>query len=202
MTEQIKEQISVFIDDELSEQECQFFVRQMQRDPVARNLYMRYQVIGAAIRGEHINSQHGTLRSRLQSALDPAASNVSQSASTARRFVKGIVGVGIAASVATVSIFILRFDFQGTSEGIGEGIGDGIAARTDQRLELVEPPSYVVSLPSPQNKLVAPAVRLTGLQYLMHHSGHASGLSRTVVHSNVVAADDEDFVLTVEASAQ
>lgn len=198
MTEQIRRQISLFMDDELSTEQCEFFVRRLQHDNESRNLYMRYQLIGAAIRGEHAAAGHDALRARLQSALVPPRDGASwKSRFGARPVFKAAAGIGIAASVALASILVLK----------GNAVldpGEPLVASQgiERRLEPVETPSYVVPLQVPEPPVVTPEVRLTGLQYLMHHSGHASGFSRTVVHSNMLSADSEDIIDVVEASTQ
>ena len=199
MTEQIRRQISLFMDDELSAEECELFVRRLQRDEESRNLYMRYQLIGAAIRGEQIDASYDVLRSRLQTALgrprrEPAARPVRLATRSA---FKAVAGVGIAATVALVSLLLLRVDF-----ALEQPAELAAAAGPQPRLERVETPSYVVPLQVPAARVVTPEVRLTSLQYLMHHSGHASGFSRTLVHSNVLSVDNQDIIAAVEASAQ
>ena len=52
MTESIQDQVSAFIDDELSAEECAFFVRRLERDPEARRQLIRYTTMGAVLRGE------------------------------------------------------------------------------------------------------------------------------------------------------
>lgn len=187
MTEHIKEQISVFIDDELSREECEFFVRRLQRDGQSRNQYIRYQVIGAAIRGEHIARDYEDLRARVQNALgDKPEPEVEPGVRHHHPAWHWAAGASIALSVAAVAVLGLRF--------VGQDdflFGAGTQA-TDRRLELVAPPSYVVPLQTPRPQFVTPAVQLTGLQYLMHHGTHTSTLSRTVAHSNVVVVPDED----------
>jgi len=201
MTEQIKQQVSLFLDDELSPDECEFLVRRLQHDAESRRLYVRYQMIGAAIRGEHINADHALLRSRLQGALTAADGQVaaaSRWAPAARRAMQAVAGVGVAAGVALAAIVLLRTGLESPDPGTA-----GVGAVADQRLERVEPPSYVVPLQIPATPAVTPSVRLTGLQYLMHHGGLASGLNRTVMQAKVLAAENEDIVdLAEEAATQ
>ena len=52
MTEQINDQISAFIDDELPEEESAFLLRRFERDPGARNQALRYTMIGSALRND------------------------------------------------------------------------------------------------------------------------------------------------------
>jgi sigma-E factor negative regulatory protein RseA len=108
MTERIKEQISVFMDDELSSQECEFFVRRLQREPESRRQFVRYQVIGAAIRGERVIANHGDLRARLQVALD-GDHDVLTRPQGRGRFGRLAAGAGIAAAVAAVACLAVRF---------------------------------------------------------------------------------------------
>ena len=52
MSEQIRKQLSEFVDDEMSVEECDFFVRRLQLDDEARARFVRYQMIGTVLRGE------------------------------------------------------------------------------------------------------------------------------------------------------
>src|SRR5690606_28907488 len=52
MSEQIHDQVSAFLDDELSAEECAFLVRRIERDPEARDKLVRYSLIGSALREE------------------------------------------------------------------------------------------------------------------------------------------------------
>ncbi|MDX1561870.1 MAG: RseA family anti-sigma factor [Gammaproteobacteria bacterium] len=190
MSEQFKEQISEFIDDELSAEECDFFVRRLQRDPDGRSQYLRYQLIGAAVRGEHLLPGGMDLRERLQNELLAAEAPPRVSLQSWGRYA---AGAGIAASVALVAVFGLRF-MQGP-----DGLSDDLVADTG----LTDLPSYVV----PENsgdprQLVSVPVQLTGLQYLMHHGAYASGLSRTVLHSNVVAGQESNEAADAAAESE
>lgn len=191
MTDEIREQISVFIDDELSAEECEFFVRRLQRDPGSRGHYLKYQLIGAAIRGELGQSdQVGELRRRLRAALDGTGAQTlaapeARTRTALSRLLKPVLGVGIAAGVTVVAVLGLRL-----SSGLSGISAAGVQSLPlDARLELLEPPSYVVPLPSPRAPLITPPIRLTN--YLMHHGGVSSYLNRTSVHSNVVSGPAE-----------
>jgi negative regulator of sigma E activity len=73
MTEQINDQISAFIDDELSAEESALLVRRFERDPNARQLAMRYTMIGAALRGELLDPHPSLLQRRVSAVLSGAA---------------------------------------------------------------------------------------------------------------------------------
>jgi len=86
MTDTIHEQVSKFVDDEMSVEECDFFVRRLERDSDARSRYLRYQLIGAALRREQVASPTST----------PAA--------PLARFTPKWIRVGLAASVLLASV--------------------------------------------------------------------------------------------------
>lgn len=183
MTDPFQEQISDFVDDELSSDECEFFVRRLQRDPEARERLIRYHLIGAAMRGELERAHPNVLRHRLQDALN----GVSRSRETPVRrrphlgaLVKPAIGVAIAAGVAAVAVVTLQTANVGASRG---GVTAAAVAPL-QAGERTDAESYVVPRDSNQWRLVSPPIQLT--KYLMHHSEYASHLSRTSVHSNVV----------------
>ena len=69
MTDQINDQISAFIDNELSADESALLVRRFERDGDARSRAMRYTLIGASLRGELLEPHPSVLLQRISSAL-------------------------------------------------------------------------------------------------------------------------------------
>jgi negative regulator of sigma E activity len=191
MTERIQDQVSAFIDDELSTEECSFFVRRLARDVDTRSQVIRYATIGAALRGEMFHSDPEILRRRLQGSLDGAEPVVAVPAplrSRPRRTaLRSVAGVAIAASVAAAAIAVTRLG----NERAGPGPLQAQSSQL-QEFELDGLPSYVVPPDSAEQRIVSPELRLTN--YLVRHGEYASGIGRTVVHSNVMihTADDAD----------
>lgn len=192
MTERIQDQVSAFVDDELSAEECSFFVRRLARDVETRSQVIRYATIGAALRGEVFHPDPEILRRRLLGAMDgdePVEAVPSQLGSRHRRnFLRPLAGIAIAASVATAAIALSRLS--GDSAVADSG---ALQAQSQlQELELDGLPSYVVPPESAEQRIVSPELRLTN--YLLRHGEYASGIGRTVVHSNVMihTADDAD----------
>src|SRR5215470_312497 len=110
MTEQISDQISAFIDDELPDEESAFLMRRFERDADARSRAARYTMIGAALRDELVGSDPEVLRRRIAAAMTGTAP-VAQQRPAARvqwRYLRPAVGVGIAATVAVAAIVGLR----------------------------------------------------------------------------------------------
>jgi sigma-E factor negative regulatory protein RseA len=189
MTEQINDQISAFIDNELSADESSLLVRRFERDTEARARAMRYTLIGASLRGELLEPHPSILRQRIAAALSGnVAPSQPRRARPAERWARPLLGVGIAATVAIVAIGALR-NLNEASLPAADALP--VAAVPLQARDPVAAPSYVV----PQATTDAPAPvapRLTN--YLMHHGEFASGLTRTSVSSNAVGGAMEPVV--------
>jgi negative regulator of sigma E activity len=189
MTDQIHEQISAFLDDELSPAECTFLVRRFERDPELRGQLLRYAAIGSALREELPGTDSSDLRLRIQAALSgrepPAARR--PAAARAHRLAWGrpLFGTGIAATVALVAILGLRFANQ--AQPSLEAADNRVAA--DSR-EWMEPESYIVPQDVSERRILAPPIRMTN--YLVQHGNYATTLHRTSVSSNVVAVGDPE----------
>jgi len=186
MTEQISDQISAFIDDELSDEESAFLLRRFERDADARNRAARYTMIGAALRDEIVGPDHSILRRRIAVALTGTAPSPQQrpAARLQWRYLRPAVGVGIAATVAVAAILGLRAVNVGR---VGAPSGAAPFSAPLQTRAADSVPSYVVPREVSDTPVVpGPAVRLTN--YVLHHSEYASRLGRSSVHSNVVGA--------------
>jgi sigma-E factor negative regulatory protein RseA len=182
MTEQINDQISAFIDNELSADESALLVRRFERDAEARARAMRYTLIGASLRGELLEPHPSVLRQRVAAALSGAPPSLPKPRERwTDRLARPLLGVGIAATVAVVAIGALR---SLNEASIAPGIMAPVSVAPLQTSE-VEAPSYVVPRDAEESRVEAP-IRLTN--YLMHHGEFASGLTRTSVNSNVVGA--------------
>src|SRR5512143_2073748 len=185
MTDQINDQISAFIDDELSAEESALLVRRFDRDPHARTQALRYTMIGAALRGELLEPRSSVLRRRIAAALDGAAPVAERRApQCSARYGRPLLGVGIAAAVAIAAIGTLRLV---NEAGVAPGTAAGGAVL--QARDQVVAPSYVVPQDATPAGPVTSPIRLTN--YLIHHSEYASGLGRASVSSNVVGASVE-----------
>jgi sigma-E factor negative regulatory protein RseA len=184
MTEQIGDQISAFIDDELSEDEGAFLVRRMDCDPGSRGRAFRYMTIGCALRGELLSPDPALLRRRIQNVLAGGAVPplARPKARLAPRFVKPLLGLGVAASVAVVALGLVRF-----VNDAGPA-ATSVASGPMQVREWREPPSYTV----PQDPRVLDgdgvAVRAIPTNYLLQHGEYTSGLSRMSMYSSIAGA--------------
>lgn len=193
MTEQIHHQTSAFVDDELSSEECAFFVRRLGRDPETRKKLARYIAAGAILRNEALLADPDLLRRRINASLDGVASampSLPRGRRTFKALVKPFVSTGIAAGVALAALVLLR----GTSELPGDAVSGAWVPL--QATQSNEAPSYVVPQALSSSGAVAPPIRYTN--YLMHHGEYASGLNRTLVRSNVVSTREADIAVEGE----
>ena len=190
MTDQINDQISAFIDNELSADESALLVRRFERDGDARSRAMRYTLIGASLRGELLEPHPSVLRQRISSALSgttaPAAPKPRDRWTD--RWARPMLGVAIAATVAIVAVGTLR---SLNEASIAPLPTTAVGAFPLQVSDSVRPPSYVVPQGTDLSRTVAP-IRLTN--YLIHHGEFASGLTRTSVNSNVLGGAVEPVV--------
>ena len=192
MTEHVQEQISAFIDDELSSEECAFLARRLSSDESARAQLTRYAAIGSVLRGETLVANSSLLLDRVHAALD-GAPEPRQRALLARkgqrRWAYSLAGAGVAASVAVAALFGLRVLLEDDNrlDAIRASAG-APAARADE-------PSYVVPSET-EARVFTPPVRLTN--YLVQHGNYSSGLQRTSVNSNVVGTVKQE-AMTAES---
>jgi sigma-E factor negative regulatory protein RseA len=181
MTDQFNEQISQFIDDEMSPEESEFFVRRLQTDMEARRQYLRYQLIGAAVRGENVHPAASDFGRRIRHAIDEDQSALRDSVFAWPQIA---TGAGIAATVALVAVFGLRYVNLGP---------DSMLSSVGEAAMSVVPQSYVVPSSNVESQqLVRVPAEVTGIQYLIHHARYSSGVSRTIMQSSVIAAQEGD----------
>jgi negative regulator of sigma E activity len=191
MTDQISDQISAFIDNELSADESALLVRRFERDAEARARAQRYTLIGASLRGELLEPHPSVLRQRVAAALSGGAtpSVAKPRGRSMDRLARPLLGLGIAAAVAVAAIGALR----SLNEGAALAPGN-MAPLTTIPLQArdADAPAYVVPQDTDQSRTVAPRLA----NYLMRHGEFASGLTRTSVNSNVVGAAMEVVPVT------
>ncbi len=110
MNDGIKMQISAFVDGELPQNEAELLLRRLCQDRELRQQAAQYLAMGRVIRGERHIAGMSTLRERISASLDDSsleeAFDVSETARP--RFVRPLVGVAIAATVALAALLGLQ----------------------------------------------------------------------------------------------
>jgi negative regulator of sigma E activity len=106
MSEQIREQVSAFLDGELPNSETELLLKRLSRDGELRESFGRYAVIGEALRGSSPILLAKGFTSRINFAIDgePVPANVQAQPARAPRWWRPFAGVAVAAGVAAVAV--------------------------------------------------------------------------------------------------
>jgi len=190
MSEQIREQVSAFLDGELPSSETELLLKRLMRDAELRESFGRYALIGEALRGV----SRGADRSRLSrgfaagvnAAIDggaPAAAPLPMHA-RAPRWWRPVAGAAVAAGVAAVAVVALQ----------QRAVSPALLAVVPMTAQTVAKPkealSYTVPATAPAEETpMLPAARLTS--YVFAHSRYSSVLGQSNVLSGLLADADE-----------
>jgi sigma-E factor negative regulatory protein RseA len=206
MSEQIREQVSAFLDGELPSTETELLLKRLTRDGELRESFGRYALIGEALRGGGRTLLTKGFASRVNLTIDgepaPAAAAVVQS--HAARWWRPFAGVAVVAGVAAVAIVAMQQRYE--APGVGApGIGAPAAAMTAQTVVNVpaaamptaapmmaanrEAISYTVPAAPAPAPIAAPSGRLTN--YMFAHSKYSYGLAQRGVLADLLINDDD-----------
>ncbi len=111
MTDEIREQVSALVDDELSDMERPLLLGRLQRDPGLRACLGRYQLIGEVMRGGSARGASLGIAARVQAVLRDEPQVTAPGAAPLRRVAalwKPLAGLAIAASVALVAVLSVQ----------------------------------------------------------------------------------------------
>ena len=204
MSEQIREQVSAFLDGELPNSETELLLKRLARDAELRESFGRYALIGEALRGASPALLTKGFASRVNLAIDgePLPVMAQPQNSRAPRWWRPLAGVGVAAGVAAVAIVALQQRAIAPSVAHlspaaiikvapGMPVADApAAAKETGTLSAAnrEALSYTVPTASADfNPAMAPA-RLTN--YVFAHSKYSSGLGQRGVLADLLIEDD------------
>lgn len=179
MTDQLKVQVSAFLDDELLDEECELFVRRLCSDDKLRETAGRYAMIGDVVRGESFLRLQ-ELGKKIHTELNDDQSDLQQKSAlaelpvTARRhsgferFIKPIGGVAVAATVAMAAVFLVQSP---TEVDLGE-LPSTTVARVDTE-NSPGPQLQPVGLPRIKSASVSIPTQMD--HYLLQHKNYATG---------------------------
>jgi len=190
MSEQIREQVSAFLDGELPNTETELLLKRLTRDGELRESFGRFALIGEAMRGAGSHILTRGFASRVNLAIDgepaPMPGNVHHS--RASRWWRPLAGVTVAAGVATVAIVALQ------QRAISPAVRVALPV-TAQNASVQggggprEALSYTVPARSAEAPAALSPARLTN--YVFAHSKYSSGLSQRGVLADLLIEDDE-----------
>lgn len=182
MNDQIRMQISAFVDGELPDAEADLLLRRMSQDAELRKKAAEYLDIGRAMRGEASVRGIERLQERVAASIDdkPLADEEVAAEAPTGRSMRPLIGVAVAASVALIAIFGLQITpgVDSTNE-VG---GDSTIA------EIVEDPGYTV--PQPVDEQLK--------QFYLSHGASSSELGANGMNTRLVTLRLSQEVLPEE----
>jgi negative regulator of sigma E activity len=189
MSEQIREQVSAFLDGELPNSETELLLKRLTRDAELRESFGRYALIGEACRGTtHAHLTKG-LVARVNRAVDgePAPQSGPVERVRAPRWWRPVASAAVAASVAAVAVVALQ------QRAVAPTLRAAVplVAQNAVGVQHKEALSYTVPATVAEAPAALPAARLTN--YVFAHSKYSSVLGQSNVLSGLLSdADDEE----------
>jgi len=192
MSDQIREQVSAFLDGELPNSETELLLKRLTRDAELRESFGRYALIGEVLRGAGRVPLNPGFAARLNRAIDGepvTAVPAPLKAAASGRWWRPVAGAAVAAGVAAVAV--VAFQERAISPSVRTTLP--VAA---QNLSLgtktgpAEAISYTTpAAPSSAVGAMMPATRLTS--YVFAHSNYVSGLGQGNVMSGLLTDPDD-----------
>jgi sigma-E factor negative regulatory protein RseA len=194
MSEQIREQVSAFLDGELPDTETELLLKRLTRDGELRESFGRYALIGESLRAEGSQTLTRGFASRVNLAIDGEPAHVPAFAAQPRasRWWRPLAGVSVAAGVAAVAIVALQQRAISPAANVA-------SALTAQNITAPLPvqsgasPREALSYTVPAASTDAPSAIATGrlANYMFAHSKYSSGLGRRGVLADLLIEDEE-----------
>jgi negative regulator of sigma E activity len=186
MSDQIREQVSAFLDGELPSSESELLLKRLMRDADLRAIFGRYALIGETLQGASPAPVSRGFAARVNRAIDgEPATAIPQGMRTAHgRWWRPVAGAAVAAGVAAVAVVALQQ--RAVAPGVHATLP--VIVQSAQPAQAKEPLSYFVPAPSTGAAAVMPA-RLTS--YVFAHSNYVSGLGQGNVISGLLADPDD-----------
>jgi sigma-E factor negative regulatory protein RseA len=212
MSEQIREQVSAFLDGELPNSETELLLKRLTRDGELRESFGRYALIGEAIRGSGRDLLTRDFAGRVNLAIDgePAVAAGGQLRDLrAPRWWRPFAGAAVAAGVAAVAVVALQQRAIAPTLRPAAPLMVRTVAATPTRSmtaalgadaqALREPISYTVPATSPAAPAAMPQARLAN--YVLAHSRYSSGLDLRGVMADLLIESDEQPAAINQAAA-
>jgi sigma-E factor negative regulatory protein RseA len=214
MSEQIREQVSAFLDGELPNTETELLLKRLTRDGELRESFGRYALIGEALRGAGSHILTRGFASRVNLAIDGEPVQVPGHAHQARaaaRWWRPLAGVTVAAGVATVAIVALQqraispgLRVASAPTALNAQVPQSIVAAQNASVQggggAREALSYTVPTRSTDAPAAMSPARLTN--YVFAHSKYSLGLGQRGVLADLLIEDDDSQQAPIQGVAQ
>jgi sigma-E factor negative regulatory protein RseA len=192
MSEQIREQVSAFLDGELPGTETELLLKRLTRDAELRESFGRYALIGESIRGGSHARASRSFAARINQAIDGAPASAESPAVRARspRWWRPFAGAAVAAGVATVAVVALqqRAVTPTTPSMVPVSARNLAVAKPTEAISYTVPAS-LPEAPGAAAPAALPAARLTN--YVFAHSKYSSALGQRDVLTDLLVGDDD-----------
>jgi sigma-E factor negative regulatory protein RseA len=198
MSEQIREQVSAFLDGELPNSEADLLLKRLTRDAELRESFGRYALIGESLRGGGGARLSQGFHARVNRAIDgePAVASAPPVGADRSRLWRPFAGAAVAAGVAVIAVLALQ------QRAIAPTLQSGlpVTAQVVVAAKSNEPLSYTVPAAVSEAPTAMPAARLTN--YVFAHSKYSSVLGQSNVLSELLTdADERDAGTATHVSA-
>jgi sigma-E factor negative regulatory protein RseA len=198
MSEQIREQVSAFLDGELHDSETELLLKRLTRDAELRESFGRYVVIGESLRGGSDARLSQGFHARVNCAIDgePMVANTAVVAARTAHWWRPFAGAAVAAGVAAVAVLALQ------QRAVAPTMRAALpmTAQNANNGKPAEALSYTVPATVPDAPAALPAARLTN--YVFAHSKYSSVLGQSNVLSGLLAGGDEQEAANDAANAR
>ena len=191
MSEQIREQVSAFLDGELPGPETELLLKRLTRGAELRESFGRYALIGEALRAAGSSAGRSPLSRGFAAGVNAAIDGEALPAgslpipSRAPRWWKPVTGAAVAAGVAAVAVVARQQRAVSPSVRAVVPVIARNVARPQEALSYTVP----AAAPSDEAPHMLPAARLTS--YVFAHSRYSSVLGQSNVLSGLLADADE-----------
>jgi sigma-E factor negative regulatory protein RseA len=207
MTDAIREQLSAFVDGELSAAEAELFLKRVERDAALRQSLDRYLLMSEALRSQSAGGPSRDFASRVATAIEmeTAVPHKTGWRMPRSRWAMPVAGGAVAASVLAAAVFFAP-RLTGTDGGAfasREGVATEYAEQTIIPADAVRAAQARLAAEYPSDMpvlQVSDGGRLAG--YVMAHSEYSSPLGRRNVLTGLLSEEQagEGPVLETEAS--
>jgi len=210
MSEQIREQVSAFLDGELPNSESELLLKRLTRDGVLRESFGRYALIGEAIRGASRAYLTRGFAGRVNLAIDgePISAGGQAAQVRASRWWRPFAGAAVAAGVAAVAV--VAFHQRADAPGLRPALALNAQSRAQVQPALAQngavpaAPREAISYTVPAASGAAPSVSLAPgrlTNYVFAHSQYSSGLAQRGVMADMLIESDQQQPAIEEAAA-
>jgi len=209
MTDAIREQLSAFLDGELSAAEAELFLKRVERDPALRQSLDRYLLMSEALRSQSAGGPSRDFAARVSQAIEQESAPQQAARRGLRsRWAMPLAGGAVAASVLAAAVFFAPRLTGSDDSALSAQAGAAVESATEQTIIPAEAVREAQARLAAQYSNTMPVLqvsdggRLAG--YVMAHSEYSSPLGRRNVLSGLLAEEPagEGPMLETEPAAE